>query len=182
MAFERIAIIGAGAIGASLGALLARAGREVQLVGRGDSIKAIQASGLRVEGALGAFTASVKASETIDSAPDLAFLAVKTQDVAEALRRHAPGARKRAAGHPRERRARRRVRRRNRRPRTRRQHGRPFRRQFPRTRRGHDPQSRRAGRRPALRGRTTTPRGRSPRSSADAWRRRFRTTSRARIG
>ena len=58
--------------------------------GAASSIKVFRTTGVSVDGALGAFAASVTASETIDEAPDLAFLAVKTQDVADALRRHAP--------------------------------------------------------------------------------------------
>jgi 2-dehydropantoate 2-reductase len=90
MAFRRIAIIGAGAIGATIAALLLRAGHEVFLVGRGEAVQALRRSGLGVDGALGAFAASLRASETIDDPPDLAFLAVKSQDVASALAQHAP--------------------------------------------------------------------------------------------
>jgi len=46
----RFAIVGAGAIGAFLGAMLARAGEEVTLVARGAHLRAMQAHGVRVRG------------------------------------------------------------------------------------------------------------------------------------
>lgn len=84
-AFGRIAILGAGAIGSALGALLSRAGQEVTLVGRPDHVAAIRAKGLRVEGARGAFTVAIEALEHLDAAPDIVFLTMKTQDVAAAV-------------------------------------------------------------------------------------------------
>ncbi len=82
----RIAVIGAGAIGSSVGALLARNGHDVTLVGRHDHVDAIRRNGLIVDGRLGTFSASVHATESLDRRPDLALLAVKTQDVASAVR------------------------------------------------------------------------------------------------
>jgi len=76
----RIAIMGAGAIGSVLGALLHRAGRDVTLIGRAAHVGAIRRDGLRVDGALGSFTVPVAAEETLAFRPDLAFLTVKTQD------------------------------------------------------------------------------------------------------
>jgi 2-dehydropantoate 2-reductase len=76
----RIAIIGAGAIGSALGALLSRAGRDVTLIGRSAHVDAIRRAGLRVDGALGAFTVTPGAAEALDFRPDFAFLTVKTQD------------------------------------------------------------------------------------------------------
>ena len=46
----RIAIIGAGGIGAIYGAALARSGVEVAFVARGAHLAAMQANGLRIEG------------------------------------------------------------------------------------------------------------------------------------
>ena len=46
----KIAVMGAGAVGAYYGALLARLGEEVHLIGRGNHIRAMRDSGLRVEG------------------------------------------------------------------------------------------------------------------------------------
>jgi 2-dehydropantoate 2-reductase len=81
----RIAIIGAGAIGSSLGGLLRRAGHDVVLIGRAEHVRAIRSAGLRVDGVMGAFTVEVAAAEVLTSRPDLAFLCVKTQDVLAAI-------------------------------------------------------------------------------------------------
>jgi 2-dehydropantoate 2-reductase len=81
----RIAIIGAGAIGSALGALLSRAGHEVTLIGRSAHLNAIGQNGLIVNGVLGMFTVHPKFAETLDFRPDFAFLTVKTQDVLSAL-------------------------------------------------------------------------------------------------
>lgn len=86
---ERIAIIGAGAIGSSLGGLLRRAGHDVTLIGRSAHVKAIRTSGLHVDGVLGSFTVNVPADESLQSRPDLAFLTVKSQDVAAAVQANA---------------------------------------------------------------------------------------------
>jgi 2-dehydropantoate 2-reductase len=85
----RIAIIGAGAIGSALGALLGRAGRDVTLIGRPAHVGAIRSGGLRVDGALGSFIVPMAASEALDFRPDLAFLTVKTQDALAALQANA---------------------------------------------------------------------------------------------
>jgi 2-dehydropantoate 2-reductase len=84
----RIAVIGAGAIGGALGALLQRAGQEVSLVGRPDQVAAIRRSGLRVDGVMGSFVAALPASTSVGARPDLALLTVKTQDVPAALAEH----------------------------------------------------------------------------------------------
>jgi 2-dehydropantoate 2-reductase len=81
----RIAIIGAGAIGSALGALLYRAGQNVTLIGRSAQVDAIRRDGLRVDGALGAFTVPIAAADALDFRPELAFLTVKTQDVLTAV-------------------------------------------------------------------------------------------------
>lgn len=81
----KIAIIGAGAVGSTLGALLARRGQDVTLIGRPAHVAAIRSDGLRVEGHPGEFTVQVNAAETLDFQPDLALLTVKTQDVTTAV-------------------------------------------------------------------------------------------------
>ncbi len=81
----RIAIIGAGAIGCTLGALLSRAGQAVALIGRSPQVEVIRRKGLQVEGVLGTFTVQVATAETLDFQPDIAFLTVKTQDVVAAV-------------------------------------------------------------------------------------------------
>ena len=82
----RIAVLGAGAIGSAVGALLARQGHDVTLVARPEHVEAIRARGLRVEGTLGSFTVPLAASPSLEVRPDLALLTVKTQDVDSAVR------------------------------------------------------------------------------------------------
>jgi 2-dehydropantoate 2-reductase len=82
----RIAVIGAGAIGSALGALLHRAGQSVALIARPAHVAAIRQKGLKVDGDTGNFTASVNAAETLDFRPDLTLLTVKTQDVVAAVK------------------------------------------------------------------------------------------------
>jgi 2-dehydropantoate 2-reductase len=90
MEIEKIAVIGAGAVGCGLGFLLSRAGWEVTLIGRADQVGAIQTNGLKVEGYAGEQTLKISAAERLDFKPDLVLLAVKTQDVAGALRENLP--------------------------------------------------------------------------------------------
>jgi len=84
----RIAVLGAGAIGSVVGALLARGGQDVTLIGRPDHVNAVRERGLRIDGALGSFTVPVAASVSLDFRPELALLAVKTQDVEATVRAH----------------------------------------------------------------------------------------------
>ena len=58
---RRIAIIGAGAVGSALGALLHRAGENVVLIARPAHAAAIRQHGLRVDGDTGDFIAPVEA-------------------------------------------------------------------------------------------------------------------------
>jgi 2-dehydropantoate 2-reductase len=86
----RIAVIGAGAVGGTLAALLDRAGHSVEVTARGDNLAAIKADGLRLDGGWGEHVARVEAHETLAwigaPAPDLVILATKAQDAASALR------------------------------------------------------------------------------------------------
>lgn len=59
----RFAIVGAGAIGAFVGAMLARAGEDVTLIARGPHLKAMQDRGVRVRGSLGEFQAMPAATD-----------------------------------------------------------------------------------------------------------------------
>jgi 2-dehydropantoate 2-reductase len=81
----RIAVLGAGAVGGTQAALLARAGHDVAVTARGDNLAAIRRDGIRLEGGFGAYVAKVEASETLAGAPELAILATKAQDAAAAL-------------------------------------------------------------------------------------------------
>ena len=84
----RIAIFGAGAAGGYFGGKLAQAGEDVTFIARGDHLKAIQASGLRVDSILGDFHVS-PASATDDPAQvglvEIVLLAVKTWQVPDAI-------------------------------------------------------------------------------------------------
>ncbi len=82
----RIAVIGAGAVGSALGALLHRAGQKVVLIGRPAHVAAIRQNGLQVDGDMGNFIVSIEAAETLNFRPDLTLLTVKTQDVVAAVK------------------------------------------------------------------------------------------------
>lgn len=91
----RIAVIGAGAVGGTLAALLDRAGHDVEVTARGDNLAAIKEHGLRLDGGWGEHTARVEAHETLATVsfrpggapePEFAVLATKAQDAATALR------------------------------------------------------------------------------------------------
>jgi 2-dehydropantoate 2-reductase len=88
----RFAIIGAGAIGAFVGALLARAGEEVRLVARGAHLRAIRERGVRVRGSLGEF--EVLAAATDDPAEvgvvDFVLLTLKAHSLTEMAPRLGP--------------------------------------------------------------------------------------------
>lgn len=81
-----IAVIGAGAVGSALGALLHRTGQNVVLICRPAHVTAIRHNGLQVDGDMGNFIAPIEAAETLDFRPDLALLTVKTQDVIAAVK------------------------------------------------------------------------------------------------
>ena len=85
----RIAVIGAGAVGGTLAALLDRAGHDVEVTARGENLAAIKANGLRLDGGWGDHTARVEAHETLAwigaPSPDIAILATKAQDARAAL-------------------------------------------------------------------------------------------------
>jgi 2-dehydropantoate 2-reductase len=86
----RYIIIGAGAIGATLGGRLAEAGRDVVLVARGDHARALRAAGLRLTTADGErvhrLPVATRPAELGELRPDdVLVLAVKTQDAIAAL-------------------------------------------------------------------------------------------------
>jgi 2-dehydropantoate 2-reductase len=89
---SRIAVVGAGAIGSVLGALLARAGEDVTLIGRRAHVEAIRRHGLCIDGIQGTFTVQVDARQALDVRPDLVLLTVKAQDVEAACREIEPQA------------------------------------------------------------------------------------------
>ncbi len=94
----KVAIVGAGAIGAYVGAVLARGGSEVRLIARGPHLRAMQTGGLTVMSPTGDFTVDVDATSDIDSiaGADVVFVALKAYslpDVAPRIGANlAPGA------------------------------------------------------------------------------------------
>ncbi|MGN7800615.1 ketopantoate reductase family protein [Leifsonia sp. 22587] len=85
----RIGVIGTGAIGGTIAALLDRVGHLVEVTARGAQLEAIRADGLRLDGGWGTHTARVAAAETLQTRPELAFLCTKAQDAAAAIRANA---------------------------------------------------------------------------------------------
>ncbi|PYS58941.1 MAG: oxidoreductase [Acidobacteria bacterium] len=59
----KFAIVGAGAIGAFVGAMLAKSGQDVTLIARGAHLRAMQEHGVRVRGEIGNFDARVSATD-----------------------------------------------------------------------------------------------------------------------
>ncbi|MET4781845.1 2-dehydropantoate 2-reductase [Glaciihabitans sp. UYNi722] len=85
----RVAVIGAGAVGGTIAALLARDGHEVQVTARGEHLAAIVREGIHLGGVWGDYVARVSACETLTRSPDLAVVATKAQDAEAALRSNA---------------------------------------------------------------------------------------------
>jgi 2-dehydropantoate 2-reductase len=83
----RYAIVGAGAIGAYVGASLARAGAEVVLIARGAHLTAMRRSGLRIVGAQGEYTVAPGCTDVCaDVGPvDVVVIALKAHQIAGML-------------------------------------------------------------------------------------------------
>ena len=94
----RFAVLGAGAIGAYVGAALARGGADVTLIARGEHLRAMQERGVRVLSKRGDFTAHPDATDDLEAiaGADVVFVALKAYslpDIAPRLGRLiAPGA------------------------------------------------------------------------------------------
>ena len=88
----KYAIVGAGAIGAFVGAMLARAGENVTLIARGAHLRAMRERGVRVRGSLGDFT--VRPGATDDPAEvgpvDVVLLTLKAHSLTIMAPRLAP--------------------------------------------------------------------------------------------
>jgi 2-dehydropantoate 2-reductase len=82
----RVAVVGAGAIGAYVGAALARGGADVHLVARGAHLEAMQRDGVRVISSRGDFTAHPPATDDPkEIGPvDIVFLGLKANSYASA--------------------------------------------------------------------------------------------------
>ena len=88
----RFAIVGAGAIGAFLGAKLSASGEEVFLIARGPHLKAMQAHGVRVRSPEGDFQAHPTATADLQEIGqvDYVFLTVKAHGVTAVAPKLAP--------------------------------------------------------------------------------------------
>jgi len=82
--FEHIAVVGAGAVGSFFGAMLARAGHQVTLIGRSAHVKAIESHGLQLELAHAAGVETVRLHASTDLTAlrqaDLVLFCVKSTD------------------------------------------------------------------------------------------------------
>lgn len=89
---RRIGVMGAGAVGSFYGALLARAGHDVTLVGRPAHVEAIRRDGLKLE--MGGSTQTVRLQASADpvglSGAELVLCCVKSGDSESAARQMAP--------------------------------------------------------------------------------------------
>ena len=85
----RFVVYGAGAVGGVIGARLHQSGHEVVLIARGEHLRAIERSGLRIESPDDTATLDIPAvgspSEAELGAGDVVILAVKSQDTGGAL-------------------------------------------------------------------------------------------------
>jgi 2-dehydropantoate 2-reductase len=89
----RVAVVGAGGVGGMLGALLARAGKDVTLIARGANLKTLRADGLTLK-TLDDGDVHLEVRATDDPREvgpvDLVWFCVKTYDVEAAARQAAP--------------------------------------------------------------------------------------------
>src|SRR5580765_5715077 len=85
---DRIAVMGAGAVGCYYGGMLARAGHEVTLVGRASHVQAMRKNGLRIEHRDFDASFPVKAAEDASGVKGakLVLFSVKSQDTEQAGR------------------------------------------------------------------------------------------------
>lgn len=81
----RIGVVGAGAVGGAIAALLSRVGHEVEVTARGEHLEAIQEHGILLSGAWGEYRAQVDAGELLTRGVELVIIATKAQDAADAI-------------------------------------------------------------------------------------------------
>jgi 2-dehydropantoate 2-reductase len=88
----RFAIVGAGAIGAFVGAMLAKSGEDVTLIARGPHLHAMQERGVRVRGEIGEFEAHPAATDDTASVGevDVILLTLKAHSLPAMAPRLAP--------------------------------------------------------------------------------------------
>jgi 2-dehydropantoate 2-reductase len=90
--FHSVAVVGAGAVGSFYGAMLARAGSRVTLIGRAAHVQAIEADGLRLDMAGRVETIALAASVDLAAVrgADLVLFCVKSTDTEAVARELAP--------------------------------------------------------------------------------------------
>jgi 2-dehydropantoate 2-reductase len=81
----RVAVVGAGAIGAYVGAALARGGSDVTLIARGAQLRALQERGVVVRSPRGDFQAQPRATDELEAVADadVVFLGLKAYSLPE---------------------------------------------------------------------------------------------------
>ena len=89
---RKVAVVGAGAVGSFYGAMLARAGHAVVLIGRPAHVDAIRRDGLRLEMAGKSESLTIDASSEIAAAhgADLVLVSIKSSDTEAVARELAP--------------------------------------------------------------------------------------------
>ncbi|MFZ2737544.1 MAG: 2-dehydropantoate 2-reductase [Burkholderiaceae bacterium] len=90
--FQKIAVVGAGAVGSYFGAMLARAGHAVTLIARAAHVQAIERDGLRLEMASKVETIRISASSDLAAvqSADLVLFCVKSTDSESVAQQIAP--------------------------------------------------------------------------------------------
>ena len=90
--FRKVAVVGAGAVGSFYGAMLARAGHAVVLIGRPAHVEAIRCDGLKLEMGGRTETVALDASSELGAArgADLVLVSVKSSDTDAVSRALAP--------------------------------------------------------------------------------------------
>ncbi|MBC7590098.1 MAG: ketopantoate reductase family protein [Salinibacterium sp.] len=86
----QIAVIGAGAVGGAIAALLERAGHDVEVTARGQHLAAIRDDGIRLDGAWGQYTADVLANEQLTRGAEMVIVATKASDARAAIASNIP--------------------------------------------------------------------------------------------
>jgi 2-dehydropantoate 2-reductase len=81
----RVGVLGAGAVGGALAALLDREGHEVSVTARGAALSAIAERGIRLTGAWGEHTARVAGNDRLLQAQDLVLVTTKAMDAPAAI-------------------------------------------------------------------------------------------------
>lgn len=86
----RISVIGVGAVGGTLAALLHRAGHDVHGVARGATLEAIRRDGVKLRTMTQRFSAQISVGAEVSLDAEAVLIAVRTYQIDAALREHAP--------------------------------------------------------------------------------------------